>query len=405
MSFIFKETLNTRSILDDNLKYIRSDVPTKVSEEERQWLIQNDVVTIVDLRTEEERKKKNCPLQEDDRFSYFCMPVTGGNDIPKDMDDVSKSYINMVDASLYRTIDFIINANSNVLYFCNAGKDRTGVVSAILLHKEGKSLEYIVDDYMKSKENLKSMLENFASQNPLVDIAIITPCERYMKEFMEWFLSNKEYVSSSKIGSSDGPTSVFVLKKNAKLTLKQKIQKIKYNMKKAHVEKMISSGCHTLDEVMDYIVNVHGFIKVDAKSDEAMEEYNQMRASFLIRYAPKLLGEYETVPQLESSDEEKVREFIEKSKLRIKKAMEVPVTEFDIDFYKFTKSFGDSKGEMHIIIEKKYGHIGGGASGKKKMLRKFDRIQKDIFRYYGVSKEDIESKSKRYKDLVRALSR
>ena len=46
---------------------------------------------------------------------------------------------------------------------------------------------YIIDDYMKSKENLKDMLENFASQNPLVDIAIITPCERYMKEFMEWF--------------------------------------------------------------------------------------------------------------------------------------------------------------------------------------------------------------------------
>lgn len=204
MSFIFKETLNTRSILGDNLKYIRSDVPTKVSEEERQWLIQNDIVTIVDLRTEEERQKKTCPLQKDDRFSYFCMPVTGGNDIPKAVEDVSKSYMNMVDAYLHRTIDFIINAKSNVLYFCNAGKDRTGVVSAILLHKEGKSLEYIIDDYMKSKENLKDMLENFASQNPSVDIAVIMPCERYMKEFMEWFLRNKENVWSSKIGSSEG---------------------------------------------------------------------------------------------------------------------------------------------------------------------------------------------------------
>lgn len=191
MSFIFEDTLNTRSILGDNLKWIRSDVPTKILEEERQWLIQNDVVTIVDLRTEEERKKKTCPLQKDDRFSYFCMPVRGGNDIPKSTKDVSKSYINMVDASLYHTIDFIINAKSNVLYFCNAGKDRTGVVSAILLHKEGKSLEYIVDDYMKSKDNLKDMLENFATHNPLVDVAVITPCERYMKEFMEWFLANE----------------------------------------------------------------------------------------------------------------------------------------------------------------------------------------------------------------------
>ncbi len=37
MSSIFKDTLNTRSILEDNLKYIRSDVPTRVSGEERKW--------------------------------------------------------------------------------------------------------------------------------------------------------------------------------------------------------------------------------------------------------------------------------------------------------------------------------------------------------------------------------
>ena len=96
---------------------------------------------------------------------------------------------------------------------------------------------------------------------------------------------------------------------------------------------------------------------------------------------------------------------MEKSKQRIKKAMEVPVTEFDIDFHKFTKDLGDSKGEIHFIIEKRYGHIGGGFSGSKKLLKKFEQIQKDIFRYYGVTKEDIENKSERYNDVVRALSR
>ena len=57
MSSIFKDTLNTRSILEDDLNWIWSDVPTRVSEEERQWLIQNNVVTIVDLRTDGEREK------------------------------------------------------------------------------------------------------------------------------------------------------------------------------------------------------------------------------------------------------------------------------------------------------------------------------------------------------------
>ena len=80
--------------------------------------------------------------------------------------------------------------------------------------------------------------------------------------------------------------------------------------------------------------------------------------------------------------------------------MEIPVTEFDIDFHKYTKNLGDAENEMHIIIEKKYGYIGGGVSGSKKLLKKFDRIYKDIFRYYGVSKEDIENANSSFYDAL-----
>ena len=192
MDLLFKSTLNTRPILTDSLKYIRSDVPTDISEDEKQWLIENNITTIVDLRTEGERIRKECPLSKDIRFTYHCMPVTGGATIPKSVDDVSKSYINMVDTQLKETVDFIMNANSNVLYFCNAGKDRTGVISAILLWKAGMSLEYIIDDYMKSKLNLKDMLEAYSKANKAIDINIITPHERYMRGFIEWFIGNNE---------------------------------------------------------------------------------------------------------------------------------------------------------------------------------------------------------------------
>jgi len=191
MSFIFENTLNTRPILENSLRFIRSDVPTKVSEQEIQWLISNDITTIVDLRTDEERAKKICPLEKDERFSYHSMPVTGGNVIPESTSEVSKSYIKMVDSDLCSTIDFILNSKSNVLYFCNAGKDRTGVVSAILLYRNGYDFEYITNDYLKSADNLKDMLELFSKENPEVDINIITPKERYMKEFLSWFVKSE----------------------------------------------------------------------------------------------------------------------------------------------------------------------------------------------------------------------
>ena len=74
-----------------------------------------------------------------------------------------------------KIIDTIMNSKSNVMYFCTAGKDRTGVVSAVLLRKLGYSDEVIIEDYMKSKENLLDMLTAYVKEHPEVDIEIIIP--------------------------------------------------------------------------------------------------------------------------------------------------------------------------------------------------------------------------------------
>ena len=86
--------------------------------------------------------------------------------------------------------------------------------------------------------------------------------------------------STTIIGGADGPTAVFVLKKNAKLTLKQKIEKLKYKIKRSYVERTIKAKSHSMDEVMKYIVNVHGFVELD--DDEVHQEYNEMRVSFIM---------------------------------------------------------------------------------------------------------------------------
>lgn len=188
MASLLKSTKNTRAILPDSLKYIRSDVLDCITQEEIDWLEKNNIVTIIDLRGEKERKQKPCPLERNSKFIYYCMPVTGGNAIPESVDMVSKSYIHMVDCQMDKIIERIMNATTNVLYFCNAGKDRTGVVSAILLHKLGMSREYIVDDYMQSLGNLKDMLSSYKEKFPKVNVEVITPKKRYMEEFIEEML-------------------------------------------------------------------------------------------------------------------------------------------------------------------------------------------------------------------------
>ena len=205
------------------------------------------------------------------------------------------------------------------------------------------------------------------------------------------------------IGGADGPTAVAVIKKNPKLTLRQKIEKCRYKIKRAYVEKTIKANSHTLDEVIDYIVNVHGFSEI--VNDEVHQEYEELRASFILQYAPELLGECATMPKLKSESKEDIQAHIKQFQVRQQMAREIPTTEFDIDFHKFQIAFDDINDNMYITIEKRFAYIGGGASGNKKEMRRFQRIFRDVHRYYGVTSEDIEKKSKRYEQVVRALTR
>ena len=194
---LFEHTKNTRTIIDSDLRFIRSDVPTYISGEERQWMIDNNIRTVVDLREVSEQDQKPCPLKTDKEFNYISMPVKGGNTVPASPNEVPMSYINMADDSMDNIVDTIMNAETNVLYFCNAGKDRTGVVSAIILSKLGYDKAYIINDYLLSGENLKNDLRAFARNNPGVDIDVITPKAEYMEKFLKWF-NNKLSIEDTK---------------------------------------------------------------------------------------------------------------------------------------------------------------------------------------------------------------
>lgn len=181
---IFKSTMNTRALLPNSLRFIRSDAPYKLTNDEIDWLRKNDITTVIDLRSEEEARMSPSAFSAAEGFDYKIMPVTGGNAVPDTPEEVARSYINMVDEQMVRIISAIMSTRSNVLYFCSAGKDRTGVVSAILLHKLGYDEEYIIADYMKSADNLRPLLESYAKSGA-ADINVITPKPEYIKALLD----------------------------------------------------------------------------------------------------------------------------------------------------------------------------------------------------------------------------
>lgn len=252
--------------------------------------------------------------------------------------------------------------------------------------------------------------------------------------------SKKAYYTTI-IHGEDGPTAVFVAGncegRREKLPVRQRVKhginsvkNMCRKIRRSIAERMIMRkrpAPHTMDELQQYIlkkyVGRYGFTEVDKNSGEAAEEYRDMRASFIIQYAPELLssaGSGDCVPQLKSTSQEDILEYIRLNKERMVRAASVPLEKFDIDYHKYVYndmyktdktdanncSLGRNKrslGSMDIIIEKKYGYIGGGASGSKKFIKKYNRILRDIHMYYGVTTEDIETKSQRYRELVNSM--
>ena len=159
-----------------------------------------------------------------------------------------------------------------------------------------------------------------------------------------------------------------------------------------------------MEDVLTFAVKECGLAELDRDSVEVMEEYKQLRASFILQYKPELLGKYAKIPPLDSEEPEAVMEHLEKCKEQFQHAMAVPKELFDIDMHKYIKEYSDINERLNVVIETKYGYIGGGASGDK-AAKDLDEMMIRLHKYYGVTQEDIDSQTERYKNLIRTLCR
>lgn len=175
MASLLQSTQNTRFLPTGDMRFIRSDAPLNLTEKDLQWLLERQVFTLVDLRSKEEADRYPCPLASDPRFYYHLLPVTGGGDTPKSRAHLHAVYQSMVDAQMEKILDTLLHAKTPAMYFCTAGKDRTGVVSALLLQRLGYGENVILQDYMLSKENLYDFLTGYVQGHPEVDLDIILP--------------------------------------------------------------------------------------------------------------------------------------------------------------------------------------------------------------------------------------
>lgn len=217
-------------------------------------------------------------------------------------------------------------------------------------------------------------------------------------------IGKKSVNSVSIMEGSDGPTSVFVAGKEEKPGFIEKIRQNKYQKQRTRMEKTIVAGTHTLDEVIQYVKEVYHAQEVSKDSVEYIEQRNGWKESLIIQHKPELLGEWKEISKPESLEEEAIKDFLNKIEQRSEKAKSVSDELVPMDYHIYTIHI-EKLGEIQVEIEKHWEKLSAGYQGRtKKEMKKLAQIVKDIYLYYGVSKEDIDNRSERFQLLVTMLT-
>lgn len=204
------------------------------------------------------------------------------------------------------------------------------------------------------------------------------------------------------IGGADGPTSVFLAGKTGKRSLKEHANSYLYKKKRVYVAKKITPGAHSLEEVVSFIKEEYGAAEVSETAHKYIEQKRCLKESLMIENRPELLGDMAVVRPPEQMTEEAVMQMLKFADERSRLIKTIPEEELPMDYHLYEIRMG--KGRMDVDIDFKWDILGCSYSGNKKEMKKLCEISKEIYLYYGVTQEDIANQTKRYKELVEALS-
>ncbi len=179
----------------------RSDLPDSLSSQEWQTLKDLGITLLIDLRSKQEQGKS--PVTPGYPVKYEALPlirVPGQPADPASTDEQTEeqaaaeflksmdlSYTDVLFGNLPGAVKILedicdhLRAGSSVLFFCTAGKDRTGITAALVLYLCGAAREDIIADYMVSHTYNDKGINQMAVDIPK-ELREILPDEESLKK-------------------------------------------------------------------------------------------------------------------------------------------------------------------------------------------------------------------------------
>ena len=118
---------------------------------------------VIDLRSDAEREEVGCgPIA--DQATIHHIPLFAGAssrsenvanfEMPSDMGELYFLMLGFAKEPIAQVVRLLAEADAPAVFHCAAGKDRTGVISAVLLSLLGVPEETIIADYAFSRQNI-----------------------------------------------------------------------------------------------------------------------------------------------------------------------------------------------------------------------------------------------------------
>lgn len=176
--------------------FLRSDRPKEDSLTMTQFLKEHEVYDVIDLRTNRVIEKYPNPLKEMPFINYHHVPIEEGSTISISEMPVVELYMRMVKHydDFKKIFTIIGEAPKGVLIHCTAGKDRTGVIIALLLDLLNVDDKMIITDYALSSQIMKFTMPKYQQAHPTFYPFLGESKAEYMEEFIKLF--RQEYTSA-----------------------------------------------------------------------------------------------------------------------------------------------------------------------------------------------------------------
>jgi protein-tyrosine phosphatase len=152
-------------------RFVRADSLHALSLEAQMVLLESGLKTVIDLRSPKELERHPNPFAKREDVRYLNVSLFGSlfesndaNAIMPSLEGIYVSALELCRPAIRKVLETMAGSESITLFHCTAGKDRTGIIAALLLANAEVPDETIAEDYALTEKLAKPMLEQLLEE-------------------------------------------------------------------------------------------------------------------------------------------------------------------------------------------------------------------------------------------------